>query len=97
MPEFRLYYDEQGKVVCYSCEDIPGNYILIDKQTYAECRVDIRVIDGKIVKSNEGSIVTKLIPSDTGVKCASIDVNIIVGDYDDAIVWNTKSYEYKYN
>lgn len=97
MPEFRLYYDEQGKVVCYTCEDLPGNYIVIDRQTYAECRIDIRIVDDKIVKSIEGAVITKLIPSVIGIKCASIDVNIIVEDYDDAIVWNIKNYEYRYS
>ena len=31
VPEFRLYYDESGKVICYTCEKLPGNYIVIDK------------------------------------------------------------------
>lgn len=97
MPEFRLYYDEQGKVLYYTCEDLPGNYIVIDRQTYAECRVDIKIIDGKIVKNSEAAVISKLIPAITGVKCASLDVNIIVDDVDDVIVWNTKNYEYRYS
>ena len=24
MFEFRLYYDENGKVLCYTCEELPG-------------------------------------------------------------------------
>lgn len=99
MVEFRLYYDEIGKVICYTCEDIPGNYVIIDSQTYAECRVDIRVVDGKIIKANTSAAIAKLIPSSIGVKCASIDVNIIVDDEykGETINWDTKHYEYKYN
>ena len=94
MLEFRLYYDDTGKVMCYTCEEEVGNYIVIDAQTYAECRIDIRVIDGKIVKNYEGALVNKLIPSVIGTKCASCDINIIADGYDDVIVWDVKSYEY---
>jgi hypothetical protein len=97
MPEFRLYYDEQGKVLFYTCEEAEGNYIVIDAQTYAECRVDIKIVDGKIVKNNQGAVISKLIPSIEGVKCASIDVNIIVDSNDDMIVWDVKRYEYKFS
>jgi hypothetical protein len=97
MLEFRLYYDEQGNVLFYTCEEAEGNYIVIDAQTYAECRVDIKVVNGEIVKNNQIATISKLIPSTNGVKCASIDINIIVDDYDDAIVWNTKNYEHKFN
>jgi hypothetical protein len=27
-PEFRLYYDDKGKVLFYSCEKPEGNYIV---------------------------------------------------------------------
>lgn len=97
MIEFRLYYDDAGKVLCYTCEEAVGNFIIIDAQTYAECRIDVRVIDGKIVKYNEGAVISKLIPSIIGTQCASYDINIIANNYDDVIVWNTKSYEYKYS
>jgi hypothetical protein len=96
MPEFRLYYDEQGKVLFYTCEEAEGNYITIDSQTYAECRVDIKVVDGKIVRNNQGAVINKLVPSIEGVRCASVDINIIV-DERDAIVWNVKRYEYKFS
>ena len=29
-PEFRLYYDDKGKVLFYSCEKPEGDYIVID-------------------------------------------------------------------
>jgi hypothetical protein len=47
-PEFRLYYNETGKVICYTCEKLDGNYIVIDASIYAAGRPDVRVIDGKI-------------------------------------------------
>jgi hypothetical protein len=77
-PEFRLYYDEKGKVICYTCEKLDGNYIIIDALTYAEGRPDIRVIDGKIVKVATNVVITKLVPdTNEGKWCVKEDVSII--------------------
>lgn len=82
-PEFRLYYDESGKVLFYSGEQHEGNYIVIDALTFAEARPDIRVVDGKIVRPIAHTVVSKLQPSDDGVCCHHEDVNVIteVGKY----------------
>jgi len=79
-PEFRLYYDEQGKVLFYTCEKPEGNYIVVDATTYAEGRPDIRVVDGKISNVAQGSVVCKLVPSDDneGIDCSETDISIIV-------------------
>ena len=29
-PDFRLYYNNDGSIICYSCENLEGNYVLID-------------------------------------------------------------------
>lgn len=81
-PEFRLYYNDKGHVLCYSCEKLEGNYIVIDSTTYAEARPDIRVIDGKIVRSATNVVIEKLVPNtNEGTICSSEDVSIIV-NYD---------------
>lgn len=97
MLEFRLYYDENGEILFYTCEKPEGNYVIINAQTYAECRIDIKIIDGKIVKTNQGSLISKLVPSTIGIKCASNDINIITEDIDNVITWNVKRYEHRYN
>jgi len=77
--EFRLYYDDKGKVVCYTCEKLEGNYIVIDAETYAVGRPDVRVIDGKISTVAPSAIVTKLmIDENDGTECAYEDVSIVV-------------------
>lgn len=89
-PEFRLYYDDKGHVVCYTCEKLEGNYIVIDALTFAEGRPDVRVIDGKITKVQEGGFVSKLIPehilkknqltqfdNSLGQDCVEEDISII--------------------
>lgn len=76
-PEFRLYYDEKGYVTTYTCEKPEGNYVVIDTTTYAEARPDIRVIDGKLVRSTVGAVISKLYPADTGTLCEAEDLSII--------------------
>jgi len=91
-PEFRLYYDEQGKVVCYTTEKLEGNYLVIDKLTFAECRPDIRVIDKKIIRNYQVGIICKLKPDSNGsTQCATDDISIIT---DDTSISTTK-WEYK--
>lgn len=93
-PEFRLYYDDKGKVLFYTCEKPEGNYIVIDANTFAQGRPDVRVLDGKLSTVNSGSIVSKLIPHETGTTCAKEDISIIVDKtYKDNITWKLKTYE----
>ena len=79
-PEFRLYYDDKGSVICYTGDkSLTGNYIVIDAQTFAEARPDVKVIDGKISNATPKSVVYKLMPSsDEGVMCHPEDISIVV-------------------
>lgn len=95
-PEFRLYYDDKGKVICYTCEKLDGNYIVIDTLTYAEARPDVRVIDGKITKAQPNAVVHKLMPNETdGTLCTSEDMSVIVDEHysGKTIKWKINSYE----
>jgi len=96
-PEFRLYYDDTGKVVCYTCEKLPGNFIVVDAQTFAQARPDVRVIDGKISTVNPNAIISKLMPNTVGQKCAKEDISIVVDDSysGDVTHWKLQTYEYR--
>lgn len=92
--EFRLYYDERGKVLFYTCEKPEGQYIVIDKQTYIEARPDLCVKDGKLTKYIPGIIISKLEQDIDGIPCAKDDISIIVdNDYKDHIKYKLVSYE----
>ena len=90
-PEFRLYYDDRGNVITYTCEVMDGNYIVIDATTYAEARPDIKVVDGHIVKNNPGSVVSRLYKDTEGTLCEYEDVSIIAES--DGQYWKLKTYE----
>jgi hypothetical protein len=79
-PEFRLYYDDQGKVVCYTCDKLEGKYIVIDKETYVECRPDLLIVDGEIKRDKTGTYTTKLELSSKGTMTAVEDICIVVDD-----------------
>lgn len=89
-PEFRLYYDEEGKVLFYTCEKPEGNYIVIDALTYAQSRPDVLVVDGKIVSEKYIIMISRLYPSDTGILCELEDVSIITEA--DGQYWKLKTY-----
>jgi hypothetical protein len=99
MVEFRLYYDDTGSVLYYTCDKPEGNFIVIDSDTYALCRYDIKVIDGKIIKKSNIASTSKLVLDIHGTSCAREDITVIVDNrYDgDVLNWSTKIYEYKHN
>lgn len=96
MVEFRLYYDDNGSVICYTSEasvNIDAKYIIIDAETYACTRYDVRVIDNKIVKFSNVSFINKLVPG-SGTKCHKDDIMIISDT--NTIEWKTKTYEHRH-
>lgn len=95
-PEFRLYYEEgTGKVLFYSCEKPEGKFIVIDSVTFACARQDVRVIDGKLSTVAPACIISKIVPSETGITCLKDDISIIAtGDTDVEIQnWKLSVYE----
>ena len=94
-PEFRLYYDDTGHVLFYTCEKPDGNFIVIDASTFAQGRPDVRVIDGKISTVSRGSIVSILVPGSSGTGCAFDDLSVIVDSaYTGMIIsWELQTYE----
>lgn len=88
-PEFRLYHDDDGNVLFYTCEKPEGNYIVIDSLTYAEARPDLKVVGGKAVKINHSSIISVLRPSSEGTLCEREDISIITNT--DGQYWKLKT------
>lgn len=82
-PEFRLYYDDLGSVICYTCEKLEGNYIVIDALAFAESRQDVRVVEGRIIKDAPNATIIRLVPSTVGTLCAAEDLSVIVSEDDD--------------
>ena len=75
---YRLYYNDAGAPDIYSMEDLPGNYIEVDRETYVLASFNVRVVDGKLVYINPVVTVKKLQPGATGIACDPRDVCIVV-------------------
>lgn len=96
MPEpkpvfFRLYYDESGRPITYSMEDLPGTYIEIDAETFARAPLDIRVQNEQIKQLRYVS--QRLVPADTGTPCHPDNVAIVVPDTEPHQRWSMKTHE----
>lgn len=88
---YRVYYDSTGRVLFYSMEDLPGNYLEIDHETFARSDGNLRVIYGKLVRPSV-NVSQKLVPSDQGTACHVNNVAIISNDAQ-AKFWNLKYYD----
>ena len=90
---FRLYYNSAGEPISYSMEDLPGNYIEIDAETYARSSISVRVVDGKLVPIVHKKLVSKLKPGNTGTPCSPTNVTVVVDSAQSHIKWSLKSNE----
>lgn len=91
---YRAYYRDDTTVF-FSMEDLPGNYIEIDLETYQQGDTSVRVIDGKLVKVTPLTYITKLQPtSDSGYPCHPQDVSIIVNESSPHQKWAPMSKNY---
>ena len=94
MIEYRLYYDDNGQVLFYTCDKPEGQYLVIDAQTYAECRFDLKIVNGNIIKNNYYTI-TKLTRSNEGTTCVDDNIAIVVNDsyIGNISCWAVETYE----
>ena len=88
---YRLYYDDDGIPVCYTMEDLPGNYIDIDKDAFHKSSSHVQVINGKLVTLS-WETTQKITPGKTGVMCHPDDVSIVVNT-EPAVKWSKRLYE----
>jgi hypothetical protein len=86
---YRLYHDNQGYPLFYSMEELPGNYIEIDQETYALSSSKVRVVDGKL-KKNTVATTAKLRPNNRGTACHPNNVCIVVPVDQTHIKWSFK-------
>lgn len=92
--EFRLYYDENGKVICYTSEKFAGNFIVITAEQFAEARPDVCVKNNEIIRTHRASHYFKLAKNDSeGISTSKYDINILT-DIDNNF-WNMTAYAIK--
>ena len=86
---YRLYYDVFGNPLFYSQEDLPGNYIDLDRETYILQPKFARVVDGKLVIA-EYANVRRLREAQDGTPCHPLDISIVVESSEPHKKWSMK-------
>ena len=93
-PTYRLYYNDNGTPKCYSMEDLPGKYILVDRETYVLASWNVQVVDDVLHIIQPAVQVKKLCPGTaTGTACHTLDVCVVVDSDQPHTTWNTMTNE----
>jgi hypothetical protein len=88
--EYRVYYDAKtGQVLDYTNDQRPGDYILVDRETFHKHKFDVTVRDGKLVTPIPPRV--KLVPGEKGRGCHSHDITILSDE--NSVYWTIKKYE----
>ena len=75
---YRLYYKDDGTPIIYSMEDLPGNYIEVDQQTYVVATFNVQVVNKQLIFKQPVTTVNKLQPTNFGTACDPRDICIVV-------------------
>ena len=84
---YRLYYDNTGLPLFYSMEDLPGEYIEIDRATFGNSPVNIKVVNGQITYLKIATVLRRLQPSKSGTPCHITNISIVVDPSEPHIKW----------
>lgn len=88
---YRLYHDDQGRPLHYTMEDMPGQWVEIDKDLFRRCPSRVRVRNGR-VHEIQWRTTEKLVPGQIGTACHPKDVTII-HDGADSQHWSRLTHE----
>lgn len=93
--QYRLYYDENGRVITYTCDKLEGNFIIVTAEQFAEARSDVIIRDGKIVYTHRVHNTYKYeINYDEGIRCSKYDISILVDEHESEFdYWKMTVYE----
>lgn len=89
---YRLYYNDSGTPLFYSQQDLPGKYIDITPEQYAQHNMSVRVIDG-VLKPRPPQAPPKLVPGEPGTPCDPNDVSVVVGEHQAHQKWKLRIHE----
>jgi hypothetical protein len=91
---FKLYYNSDGSVNQYSMEDLPGDHIEIDADTFHACRYDVKIVKNKIISLSQ-TVISKYYQTDTAaentVATDPWDILLLVSTDEPHILWDYRS------
>lgn len=90
---YRLYYNDRGQPLFYTMEDLPGNYIEVDKDLYLRSPMNVRIQDLRVIEITPQPVFNKLKPSTTGTSCHPTNVSVVVDYNTPHIKWSNNVVE----
>lgn len=91
--EYRVYYDNNGRVTEYTTQQPPGNYIVITAEQWAECNMNAVVKNGRLVHPryiNRTYALTKNLTD--GVQTSKYDISVL-DNGPETVYWTTTTYD----
>ena len=79
-PQYRVYYNEDGSIITYTTEDLPGNHLVITLDQYQQARHDAKVMGDKLVYTHIRNHVIKL------AKTGNVEAHFCTSKYDISVV-----------
>jgi len=84
---YKLYYDDLGKPLFYTTQDLPGNYIEITVADFFAASMNV-IVKNNCLEKIEKNQIRKLKPSSiAGTQCHPADVSIVVSKDSDYKLW----------
>jgi hypothetical protein len=77
----------------YTMEDLSGDYIEVDAETYARSSFLVRIVNKQLVHIQPKRFVQKLTPGTTGTACDPSDVCVVVDKTQPHIKWSIQTNE----
>lgn len=90
--QYRLYYGDDGSPLHYTTEDLPGQWIEIDRESYVIGDTWVKVVDGKIKKLSRLTV-EKLVRGNHGTTCHPNNVAVI--DPNSKTMWSRQIYGFE--
>ena len=88
----RLYHNDSGEPLFYATEDLPGNYIDVDAETFARASSRVRVRNGQLISTVTHQISQKLVPAESGTACDTRDICVVVNTAQPHTNWTILTY-----
>lgn len=94
-PIFYRAYIREDSTVFFSMEDLPGEFVEIDLETYRQGDINTKVVNGKVVKITPAMYISRLHPGvESGTPCCPTDVSIVVTNTEPHVLWGiTNTYD----
>lgn len=89
--EYRVYFDDKGELLFYSMEDLPGNYVVVDRDFFAGSPTNVCLRNGKLIVITPDTS-AKLIPGKNGTSCDARDI-LVLRDHGPCLKWTKRHYD----